>query len=244
MTDASLPAGRFTPGDFRVGQVFSRTWSVFSRNFLTFVLVTALPSLLPALLPWPPPPGDPLLGVRIVALLLYIVLRTFAQAVLFCAAFQVMRGRPIDLVESARIGLRRFFPIVGIAIIVPVLAGLAALLFVFPGLMLYTMWWVATPVCVVEHLGASDSMERSAELTKSYRWKIFGILVLLAFILIAGLGVAGAANLLSPASATAATAAWYAVWIAFDAIFIAVTYHDLRVAKEGIDTDQIAAVFE
>jgi hypothetical protein len=31
---------------------------------------------------------------------------------------------------------------------------------------------------------------------------------------------------------------------AFNAIVIVVTYHDLRVAKEGVDTEQIAAVFE
>jgi hypothetical protein len=37
---------------------------------------------------------------------------------------------------------------------------------------------------------------------------------------------------------------WGAIWSAFLAILIVVTYHDLRVAKEGVDTDQIAAVFE
>jgi hypothetical protein len=37
---------------------------------------------------------------------------------------------------------------------------------------------------------------------------------------------------------------WTAVWTAFYAILIAVAYHDLRVAKEGVDTEQIAAVFE
>jgi hypothetical protein len=37
---------------------------------------------------------------------------------------------------------------------------------------------------------------------------------------------------------------WNAIWTAFLNISIAVTYHDLRVAKEGVDTDQIAAVFE
>ncbi len=37
---------------------------------------------------------------------------------------------------------------------------------------------------------------------------------------------------------------WSAIWTAFYAIVIVVTYHDLRVAKEGIDTEQIAAVFE
>jgi hypothetical protein len=37
---------------------------------------------------------------------------------------------------------------------------------------------------------------------------------------------------------------WNAIWTAFFAILVVVAYRDLRVAKEGIDTDQIAAVFE
>ncbi|HEY6254878.1 MAG TPA: hypothetical protein VIY51_03705 [Xanthobacteraceae bacterium] len=262
MTDASLPAGRFTQGDFRIGQVFSRTWSVFSRNFLTFVLVTGIASV-PGLLMPQPTPGvavDPFqnLGITAVVLLLLVVLGTLGQAVVLYAAFQVMRGRPIDLAESARIGLRRFFPIVGIAIIVPVLVGLASMLLLFPGLMLYTMWFVATPVCVVEQLGPLASMGRSRELTKGHRWKIFGMLLLLLLpaIVVGGIvgailvSSAGAVGLLSLSAAMTSTLAqilnliWSAIWTAFFAILIVVTYHDLRVAKEGIDTDQIAAVFE
>jgi hypothetical protein len=37
---------------------------------------------------------------------------------------------------------------------------------------------------------------------------------------------------------------WSGVWGAFYAICVVVAYHDLRVAKEGVDTAQIAAVFE
>jgi hypothetical protein len=40
------------------------------------------------------------------------------------------------------------------------------------------------------------------------------------------------------------TLAWNGVWGAFYAIFGVVTYHDLRVAKEGVDVHQIAAVFD
>ena len=63
MSVPSVPAGRLTPGDFRVGQVFSRTWSIFSRNLLSFVLVSAIPSL-PGLLgyvvlPQPTPDAPP-----------------------------------------------------------------------------------------------------------------------------------------------------------------------------------------
>ncbi len=38
---------------------------------------------------------------------------------------------------------------------------------------------------------------------------------------------------------------WTAIWYAFYAITVAVVaYHDLRVAKEGIDIEQIAGVFD
>jgi hypothetical protein len=260
MTDASLPAGRFTQGDFRVGQVLSQTWRVFSRNFLPFIFVTGIASLPPLLVPQPvpggPPPADPLqaLGLTLLAAFLAVVLNALAQGIVLYGAFEVMRGRPINLGESAKIGLRRFFPIVGIAIIVSLLAGFGFLLLFFPGVMLYTMWFVATPACVVERAGVFRSMGRSRELTKGHRWRIFGLyLVVLIPALIVG-GIVGVAMVQGGAAAVSAALAstlgkianliWSAVWTAFLAILVVVTYHDLRVAKEGVDTDQIAAVFE
>jgi hypothetical protein len=259
MTDASLPAGRFTQSDFRIGNVFSRAWSVFSRNFLIFSLVTLVANL-PSLFMPRRLPGEaianPFQDLRTVGVVIFIlmVLSALSQAVLLYGAFEVMRGRPVNFGESLRIGLRRFFPIVGIAIVVVVLASMAAVLLIFPGIMLYVMWFVAAPVCVVERLGPFASMGRSRQLTKGHRWKIFGMLLLLlipAIIIGAIVGaVMGAVGFLTVATAMSTTVAqivgliWKALWSAFLAILVVVTYHDLRVAKEGIDTDQIAAVFE
>jgi hypothetical protein len=258
MTDASLHASRFAEGEFRVGHVFSQAWSVFSQNFLTFMVVTGIASL-PSLLIPQNLPGAPVdltqnAGATALGWFLTIVLGTLSQAIVLYGAFESMRGRPIDLGESAKVGLRRFFPIVGLAIVVSLLVGLAALLLVFPGLMLYTMWFVATPVCVVERLGVFRSMGRSRQLTKGHRWKIFGLylLILIPAIIIGaivgGIAVAGGAAALSSALASTvgriANLIWSAAWTAFYAIVVVVTYHDLRVAKEGVDTDQIASVFE
>lgn len=262
MTDLSLPASRFSAGDFRIGQVFSRAWSVFTGNFLTFIMVTGIASLPALLIPQPTPgvPASPFqnLGPTVLGALLMIVLGTLSQAIVLYGAFQVMRGRPIDLAESARIGLRRFFPIVGLALCVALLAFLASLLFVVPGVIVYLMWFVATPVCVVEQLGPFASMGRSRELTKGHRWKLLGLsLLILVPALIVGaivgavvLATLGTGGFLAMSTAMAGTLGkvvnviWSAVWTAFFAIVIVVTYHDLRVAKEGVDTDQIAAVFE
>jgi hypothetical protein len=259
MTDASLPAGRFREGEFRVGNVFSRAWSVFSGNFLTFMVVTGIASLPPLLFP-KPVPGAPYgnIGMTIFTLFLMIVLGTLSQAIVLYGAFQDMRGRPVSLADCFRVGLHRFLPIVGLAIIMGLGVMFASFLFIVPGFIIYMMWFVATPVCVVEQLGPIRSLGRSRELTKGHRWKLFGLCLLILVpaliigtIIVAVMAIlAGTGSLLGLPGALASPLGqlvnliWSAAWGAFYAVLIVVTYHDLRVAKEGIDTDQIAAVFE
>jgi hypothetical protein len=262
MTDASLPAGRFTQGEFRVGHVFSRAWSVFSGNFLTFMVVTGIASLPPLLIPQPASPtvenpfGNP--GLTFLALFLAIVLGTLSQAIVLYGAFQDMRGRPVSLADCFKVGLQRFFPIVGLGITVGVSVMFASILLIFPGLMLYMMWFVATPACVVERLGPFRSLGRSRALTKGHRWKLFGLslLILIPAFIIAGVLVGVIALLFGTGAILGLPAAlasplgqvvnliWGAAWSAFLAVIVVVTYHDLRVAREGVDTEQIAAVFE
>jgi hypothetical protein len=258
MTDATLPASRYAAGEFRVGQVISKAWSVFSRNFLTFMLVTGIASLPPILLQRPVSvaPVDPLqnLGTTLLVGFLAIVLTYFATAIVVFGAFEVMRGRPVNLGESAKVALRRFFPLIGLAIVMPVLIYLGAILLIVPGVILYTMWFVATPVCVVERVSVFRSMGRSRQLTKGNRWRILGLsLVVFIPALIIGAIVAavafqgGFAALSSALGSTVGKIAnliWSAFWTAFYAIMVVVAYHDLRVAKEGVDTEQIAAVFD
>jgi hypothetical protein len=129
---------------------------------------------------------------------------------------------------------------------VPILAGLAALALIFPGLIVVTMLFVAVPVCVVERLGPIKSMGRSTRLTKGHRWKIFGIWFAALLVqgvvqsVLTGLVAAGGLSLLG----MPVLVIWSAVYGAFSAVLAVVAYHDLRVAKEGVDTDQIAAVFD
>ena len=137
----------------------------------------------------------------------------------------------------------------------PGFAVLAFLLGIIPGVMIYLMWVVAVPACVVERLGPFRSLGRSRALTKSHRWKIFGQQLMLLIVgLVLGLLIGVVLNVLSRALGPGATLTtvvnlivnlvWYAGWIAFGIMILIVTYHDLRVAKEGIGADQIAAVFE
>jgi hypothetical protein len=240
MTDALLPAGRFTETDFRVGRALWRTSSIFLRNFPVFCLVTTIASLPTLLLP------DRSYGVAALSLILGAVLSGLSQAIVLYGAFADMRGRPVKLLESVKIGVRRFFPVIGVVISVAVLSVLGLALLVVPGLLWFTMWAVATPACVVEGLGVSDSLLRSSELTRGHRWKIFGIIALLfiADAIVDDLIDTILDSVLTGLAAMAVHAAWSGIWAAFYAIFAVVAYHDLRVAKEGVDIEQIAAVFE
>jgi hypothetical protein len=135
--------------------------------------------------------------------------------------------------------------VLGVAVGVALLSGLATLLFIVPGMIVYTMWFVAMPACIVERLGPSNSARRSAQLTRGCRWTIFTlwfpVLVLAAIVegmlddLVRGAGWP---------FALVVQIVWAGLWGAFYAVLAVVTYHDLRVAKEGVDTEQIAAVFD
>jgi uncharacterized membrane protein len=244
MTDAA----RFAPDDFRVGQVLSRTFAVLSRNLLPFCLVTAIATL-PSLLIFTPRVGVGTTGSA-AALLFFgvlaaIVLNALSEAIVLYGAFEDMRGRRVDLVESFKIGLRRFLPVVGVALLVGLLTGLASILLVVPGLIVYTMLFVSMPACIVEQLGPIKSMGRSADLTKGNRWRVFGLWLLAVLAsAIVGLILQALASVGGPMLVLALKLIWGALWGAFNAIMVVVTYHDLRVAKEGVDTDQIASVFD
>jgi hypothetical protein len=202
-------------------------------------------------------------GLGLVAPFLTVVLTMLSQAIVFYGAFQDMRRRPVSLTDGLRVGLGRVFPLIGLAVVaVAVLAALmgasfllgapglvfVALLLVVPAALL--MWAMATPVCVVERLGPFRSLSRSRALTKGHRFRILGLLLLtLIFGWIVG-AILDAILALGPAGSFGAAVTqtinliWNALWTAFFALVIVVAYHDLRVAKEGIDTEQIAAVFE
>jgi hypothetical protein len=295
MSEASLPAGNFIEGDFRIGHVLSRTVSILLRNFPTYFVVTAIaglpPLLVSALAPDSPATvANPFqnAGSGVVILFLTIVLGVLSQAIVLYGAFQDMRGRPVKLADCLKVGLRRFFPLVGLAICAgiamlayvvffavaivgliqaplqsPWLVALAFLLLFIPLVILFLMWFVATPACVVERLGPFRSLGRSRALTKGHRWKTFGLILvmLIPAMIVAGVITAVMARLgigvnlrigiffdlnrnMNTVASQVVSLIWTAIWTAFYAILVVVAYHDLRVAKEGVDTEQIAAVFE
>jgi hypothetical protein len=243
-------------GDFRVGDVLARAWNVFTGNILFFLGITFFTYLAIGIAVglfiapfalvgafgnnW-----APFVVGAILTIFLFLALNTIGEAVLLLGSFQRMRGEPLRVNEALRRAFARFFPLIGLGILWAVALIVGFLLLVVPAVILLCMLWVVIPVCVVEGLGPLASFGRSAALTKGYRWKIFGLVVVLFIMNIIGSQIADLLfGLAGEAVSGLGSFLWFVVWTALSNCVLIMTYHDLRVAKEGVDTEQIAAIFD
>ena len=242
------PVAQYAEGEFQVGQILNRTFAVLSRNLLPFCVVTAiayLPNLL--LLEGQDANENPgrVAVMVLIGAVLSLVLSAVSQAIVLFGAFEDMRGRPVDVIASLKVGLARFFPVVGVALLVGLLTALSAILLVFPAFIVMSMLFVAMPVCIVERLGPVKSLGRSSALTKGHRCKVFVLCLVIMLITAVGSGMLGGiSEATGPIVGGLLKLVWGALAGAFNAIMVVVAYHDLRVVKEGIDTDRIASVFD
>jgi len=246
--------------EFRIGVVFSQSFSILFKNIVPFGLlylaVNACSSLYALFLSAngnTTPDEDVVVGLLGLA---EIFLGIVATAAITYATVQELRGRRVTIGEFLRRGLAQAGTVVLVAILSSVLLLLGFIAFVIPGIILYAMWWVAIPVAVIERPGTMASLRRSAALTAGYRWRLFG-LILCFFLatgivnsLIEGSGSTGVyftteseSHPVGPA-AIVASWLWTALLTAGQAVLTAVSYYQLRIAKEGVGIDEIAAVFD
>jgi hypothetical protein len=245
-----------------VGRVLSRSFSVLGDNFLPFVLLTALVDLpLLAIAGWVLFLSSAGLDaesteLRIAGLLTvaaYAVLRPLSTATVTYGVLQQLRGRHASVADCLRIGMGRTLAVLGVALATGLLIGLGAMLFCIPGIILLCGWYVATPAAVVERLGVGQSMQRSWDLTRGSKWPVLGVIVILA--ILSWIGEAAielpfstieGAGLLTPVGVVGGILGWLTGVLvqSLGAVTGAVTYHDLRLEKEGAQSEDLARVFD
>ncbi|MGO4736605.1 hypothetical protein AB4099_08685 [Bosea sp. 2KB_26] len=248
MTDIVAGGLSAAPAQFRVGTVMNKTFAILGHQFWKFTLLALLP-MAPLLIltlvsaSGSGTPGAEFAVAGALTAILTVVFQSIAQATSLYGAFQDMRGQPFTIGESFRIGLARAVPVIGVSILIGFATVLGMVLFIVPGIILGCMLYVAIPACVIEKSGVMASLKRSVALTKGYRWQIFGLFLLVVVIAIMGglvLAKIGGESI----PGTLLSFAWQVVSTSFGAVLSAVIYHDLRAAKEGIDLDTLANVFD
>ena len=248
-------------GTFRLGDVFSKAFRVFGRHIVAFFLIAVLANL-PAYLvrlaivqlatpsQIVPLPSLGLL-VTYASAPVTMICWAIANGAMTYGVVQDLRGRTMSMVQAGAIAVRRFLPLIGIAILVALLFWLGFVLLIVPALIVHCLYYVAAPACVAEQAGVGASLSRSRYLTKGHRLQIFGAAALIFIVNVAITSATASAVIALGAQATTALRAVQiasfvaqAVFGAFNAVLVGVFYYQLRVTKDGVDIDKIASVFD
>ncbi|WP_158814373.1 hypothetical protein [Methylocapsa sp. S129] len=232
----------------RVGDVLGKSFDLFSARWAPFVglaLVAFAPTFAFSFVPVTPGSSSGS-GVQFAFIVIRLVCGALANAAVIYGVVQELRGRGFTFSDSLRSGFGRMGAVLGLSLLVGLLVVLASIALVVPGIIVWCMYAVAVPVCVVEQRGARASMTRSSFLTRGNRWRIFGIfaLIFVASVVIGAIigyvaGHTGGMYLVLVASYLIE-----AIVGAFNAVAIGVLYYQLRVAREGVDIENIASVFD
>jgi hypothetical protein len=166
-------------------------------------------------------------------------------------AGMLFTGMVVELVDDVQDGrrdsspgqlLRAVTPMLGQLILVAVAVGLAVLLgfvlFIVPGLVLLTIWAVVVPVIVLERPPGLQALARSRELVRGNGWQVFGVILVLDFlVLILGGLIDFGADASSTALGIVVTVVVGVLTAPLPALAAAVLYFDLRGSSAGGATD-------
>lgn len=228
-------------GGFRLADVFGKSFAIFGRHFVAFV-VLALVALIPRFVTGFVVGAQP---AWFVDWGLAMATQSFTDGVVTYGVVQELRGRTFSVADSIRVVVRRFLPLLSVTFGTTLVIGFGLMLLAVPGLVFWCIFFVALPVCVTERTGCLESMSRSGFLTRGYRWQVFGTLVLLIVVDVVCREPARLVlERVGPRGEDIGLEALRAVVGAFGGVVTGVFYYQLRVAKEGVDIERIASVFD
>jgi len=172
------------------------------------------------------------------------------------AVSQIQLGRETDIGAAFTSIRPRIGELIVLSLNIGVRVMVGTLLLIVPGILLALRYSLAIPVAVLEQCGVSDSLSRSATLTKGHRGRILLIYVLLyVLILIAGMLWPLLSVLVLRVTFSAVQAGQTPVWaqivLQFGSfinqsliapiltIALTLVYYDERVRKEAFDLEHM-----
>ena len=251
-----------------VGQILDTSLKIFTRHWWTFIrivlYIVAPLELVNALIAasafdideGATGEGDLaiVIGAIVVVLVIAIAEYVISSGATFRAVSEAYLGRIPEWSSSTRYALRRMLPILWVT----VLTGLATLLgliaLIIGAVFLYVALSVAVPVLVGEDVRGVAALKRSYHLVKGRWWPTFGLL-LLATLLVGIIGAVAGGILFVLLDAGIDTTSFGGglfvdaivnivigvITTPFLSAVTVVLYYDLRVRKEGLDIELLAA---
>lgn len=176
--------------------------------------------------------------------ILVMVTMLVSMGSLTYGAVQHLAERPVRFGEMLAVGFRRALPVLAAGVVLYVIVIAGTFLLVVPGIILGCALSVVIPAVVVERCGPIAALKRSWELTREHRFAIFASWFVMWLVL---LGINAALQITMKLLGELAVFLTLPVGLfmmALPVLMPAVAYHDLRAAKEGTASEELARVFE
>jgi hypothetical protein len=191
-------------------------------------------------------------GAMALSWILAAVIGAVVQGALTRATVAEYEGHRASFGDCIAAAARVLLPLIGAGLVFAIAVMVGTVLLVVPGIIVMIMWSVAAPAIVVERDGVLKAFGRSAELTQGFKWKIFGlflVLLVIYIVLFVVLGIVGLRTI-SVAAAQGFTVAGMVANI-LTALIVNLLwgtiqpalYLELRQAKEGGSLQNLEEVF-
>lgn len=192
-----------------LGEILDRTFTLYRRNFVLFLGITAIPQLLvlglnlaQTMMTKPTialtsPRAEHFQGGAsvalvafgilggIVAIFVYVIAYLFAQGGTIYAVSDIYLGRPTTIGASLKKMWGQLMNLFGVTLLNGLAIAGAALFLIIPGIYVACRLLTCVPAALLEDLGARESLSRSWELTKDNAGRSFVIYFLYVVMLYA-----------------------------------------------------------
>jgi hypothetical protein len=237
-----------------IGEVLSDTFAVIGRTIVPLANLAVLFVAVPAVIRIAGvalTPVSPIFSlVSLIGSVSMVVGMLYAYPCIFQLAMQDLHGQSISTDAIIKTATRKFWALLGLAILLLLGVAVGSLLLIVPGVILALAWSVSFPALVLEDRGVFAAFRRSADLTRNKRWSIFLlsflvslVIVIIELVLFAIFG--GFRGLLSPQPSMTSlvlSALLSVITVPFGAVLSTALFNQLR-GKAGYGAEEVAEVF-
>jgi hypothetical protein len=168
----------------------------------------------------------------IVVAITSVLMWTILTGAITRAAAGTFLGRDLEIGESYRFGLARFWSIVLVGLLSALAIAAGFILLVVPGFIVLTRLSCGVPALVIEGRRGREALRRSWDLVRGFGWKVFGTIVVAGLLtgIVNGLLTAPFGDNWAARSIAASIAS--VITMPYTALVGVFIYLDLRVRKE------------
>jgi len=249
---------------FGVGNVLGTGFRIWMKNFVPFMVITAL--IYSPVLIWgiSSVQGEMTIDrfLSVAKTMQYIggltiLLNVLVSAALTYGVVMELQGQRASIGACISTGLVRFFPALGTGILCLLCMIGGFILLIIPGIIFFCMLYVAMQSSVLERPGMLGALKRSRELTQGHKFEIFGVVFILGLLSFGLTKLVQAVALphlgdVEFVDETIRNLPKYMymnlieqmILGSISAVMASVAYYFLRAEKEGTSASELAAIFD